>query len=126
MERIPSVIINVMIVDDSAFMRLILNKIVTKAGYHVICEASNGREAIRKYKESNPQVVLLDITMPDVNGLEVLRHIKDYDQGAKVIMCSSLGNRFIIMEALQLGAADFIVKPPEEKFVLKAIQKAIN
>lgn len=115
-----------MIVDDSAFMRMILRRIVIKEGHQVICEAANGKEAILKYKEFNPEIVLMDVTMPDVNGLRALMNIKHYDQGAKVIMCSSLGNRFIIKEALELGAIDFIIKPPKEELLIEVIRKSIS
>lgn len=102
----------VLIADDSIFMRTWLKDLVEKSRYTVITEAKDGYEAINKYKDFSPDIVLLDMTMPKVNGLSALKAIKAYDPEAKVIMCTAaMGQKSLIMEALHLGAQDFIIKP---------------
>lgn len=100
-----------LIADDSLFMRTWLRNMVDDSMFQVIMEAKDGSEAIKKYKEYTPDIVLLDITMPRVNGLTALKEIRLYDPAAKVIMCSALGQESLVMEALQCGAKDFIIKP---------------
>ncbi len=101
----------VLIADDSLFMRNYLKSLIVRENYKVISEASNGEEAIIKYKKFIPDIVFLDITMPKVNGIHALKEIKKFDPNATVIMCSSLGQKSIIIDALQNGATEFIVKP---------------
>lgn len=101
----------VLIADDSLFMRTLLGKKISEYGYIVIAEAGDGREAIMKYKEKSPDIVLLDITMPILNGLSALDGIMKIDRNAKVVMCSALGQQSIIIEAIKKGAKDFIIKP---------------
>lgn len=113
----------VLIVDDAAFMRMMLKDILTKNGYEVVGEASNGVEALDKYKELKPDIVTLDITMPEKDGLSALRDIKSFDAGAKVIMCSAMGQQAMVIDAIQNGARDFIVKPFQADRVLEAIKK---
>lgn len=102
---------SVLIVDDSIFMRSYLKKLLSEEKYNVASEASNGEEAVIKYKQNVPDFVLLDITMPKVNGLDALKKIKAFDPEAAVVICSSLGQNSLIIEALKNGAKDFIVKP---------------
>ncbi len=100
-----------LIADDSLFMRTWLRNMLDKSMFQVITEAKDGYEAVEKYKEFTPDLVLLDITMPKVNGLTALKEIQHYDPSAKVIMCSAMGQKSLIIEALQCGAKDFIIKP---------------
>lgn len=105
----------VMIVDDAIFMRLTLKQIVESEGFEVVAEASNGADAVTLYKTERPDLVLMDITMPDMDGIEALKQIHEYDRNAEVIMISALGQQTKIVEAIQSGAKNFIVKPFEEK-----------
>lgn len=116
--------INVMIVDDAAFMRMMLKDILTKNGYNVCCEAENGAIAVQKYKELKPDITTLDITMPELDGLGALKQIRATDPNAKVIMCSAMGQQAMVIEAIQNGAKDFIVKPFQADRVVDALKKA--
>ncbi len=113
----------VLIVDDAAFMRMLLKDIITKAGYEVVGEASNGAEAIEKYKELKPDIVTMDITMPEMNGIEATKGILKIDPNANVIMCSAMGQQMMVVEAIQAGAKDFIVKPFQQGRVVEALSK---
>ncbi|RJQ55151.1 MAG: response regulator [Actinobacteria bacterium] len=115
----------ILIVDDAAFMRMMIRDILTKDGY-VIHEATNGQEAVTKYQEINPDLVTMDITMPDVDGIEALKRIRDADPSAKVLMVSAMGQQKLILEALEAGASDFIVKPFQPTKVLEIVHKALN
>lgn len=117
---------SILIIDDASFMRTVIKRILTEAGHSVIGEASNGLEGYHKYKELNPDIVTLDITMRDMNGLEALRRIRDYDENAKVIMCSAMGQQTMVLDAIQNGAKDFIVKPFNKDRVLEAVTKALK
>ncbi|MCD6445895.1 response regulator [Candidatus Bathyarchaeota archaeon] len=118
---------SVLIVDDAAFMRMILKKIVMNSGNQVVAEAANGDEAITLYKQYRPDIVLLDIVMPPgketKDGIDTLRKIRSTDPNAKVIMCSSMGQQALITEALKLGAKDFIVKPFKPNKVMEVLAK---
>ncbi|MGB4589276.1 MAG: response regulator [Clostridiaceae bacterium] len=114
----------IMIVDDAIFMRMKLKDIVEKNGYEVVAEAQNGAEAIEKYKTERPEIVTMDITMPEMNGIEALKGIRRIDPHAKVVMCSAMGQQAMVMEAIQAGATDFIVKPFETDRVLDSLVKA--
>jgi two-component system chemotaxis response regulator CheY len=114
----------VMIVDDAIFMRMKLKDILEKNGYEVVAEAQNGAEAIDKFKTEKPEIVTMDITMPEMDGIAALKGIKQIDPGAKVIMCSAMGQQAMVMEAIQSGAVDFIVKPFETDRVLDSLGKA--
>ncbi len=107
---------NVLVVDDSAFMRNMLKNIITQAGGNVVGEAGDGQEAIDKVNELQPQVVFLDIMMPNVNGLDALKKIKSDHPDIKVVMCTSAGQEKIIAEAVETGASEFVKKPfkPDE------------
>ena len=114
----------VLIVDDAMFMRMMLKNILEKNGITVVGEAGNGREAFEKYKELKPDVVTLDITMPEVDGLQAIKNIRAYDDKAKVIMCSAMGQQAMVLDAIKSGAIDFIVKPFDPDRVLNALSKA--
>lgn len=117
---------SVLLVDDLLFMRLILRDILEKEGFTVAGEAKNGAEALALYGEIKPDVVLLDITMPVMDGLTALKKIRTLDPEAKVIMCSSLGQDRYIIRAIQLGARDFVVKPFTPDRILSAVNKAVQ
>lgn len=114
----------ILIVDDAVFMRMKLKDILEKNGYEVVAEAQNGVEAIEKYKSENPDLVTMDITMPELDGVSALKEIKKINPNAKVIMCSAMGQQSMVMEAIQAGAVDFIVKPFETDRVIKSLEKA--
>ena len=116
----------ILIVDDAVFMRMKLKDILTKNGYEVVGEAQNGQEAFEKYQATNPDVVTMDITMPDVDGLEALKMIRAHDPNAKVIMCSAMGQQGMVMDAIKSGAKDFIVKPFDTDRVINAIRKVLG
>lgn len=113
----------ILIVDDAAFMRMMLKDIMTKGGHEVVGEAENGNVAIDKYRELHPDLVTMDITMPEMDGITSLKEIIKYDQNAKVVMCSAMGQQALVLEAIQSGAKDFLVKPFQADRVLAAIAK---
>ena len=116
----------ILIVDDSSFMRQVIGSIVKQAGHIVVGEASDGNEALTKYAQLKPELVIMDITMDNVTGLEGLRRIKIFDPRAKIIMCSAMGQQSMIEEALNAGALDFIIKPFKKDEVINAINRALN
>lgn len=116
----------VLIVDDAAFMRLVLKNMLDKNGYEVVGEAANGQEAIDKYKSLSPDLVTMDITMPVMEGIEAVKQIKQLDTDAKIIMCSAMGQQVMVVQSLQAGAKDFIVKPFQEERVLESIRRVIG
>ena len=118
--------IDVLIADDLKFIKLVHRELVEKAGFRVVGEASNGQEAVDLYENMRPDVVLMDITMPKMDGLAALKRILELDPGAKVIMCSALGQQSLIVQALQLGAKDFIVKPFRDERVVAAIKNILD
>ncbi|NUK29260.1 response regulator [Parageobacillus sp. VR-IP] len=115
----------ILIVDDAKFMRITLTKILQKANHTIIGEAENGKEAVELYQSLHPDVVILDITMPVMNGIEAVRAIKQVDRNTKIIICSAIGQQRLVVEAIEAGAADFIVKPFEENRVLEAINRLL-
>ncbi len=116
----------VLVVDDIEMMRQALTEIVVGHGMEVAGEARDGREAVALYLKRSPDVVLMDITMPNMDGVDALRHIMHHDPDAKVIMCSSLSGRYHILRAIQVGAKDFIVKPAHPRRVVSAIEKVLG
>ena len=116
----------VMICDDAAFMRMMIKDILTKNGYNIAGEAENGAKAVEKYNELKPDLVLMDITMPEMDGIQALKKIKESDPNAMVIMCSAMGQQAMVIESIQSGAKDFIVKPFQADRVLEAIKKAVG
>lgn len=113
----------ILICDDSAFMRNMLAATLRNASYNVVGEAGNGVEAVAKYKELHPDIVTMDITMPEMDGIEALKNIKAYDANANVIMCSAMGQQAMVIEAIQAGAKDFIVKPFQNEKVLASVER---
>ncbi len=117
---------NILICDDAAFMRMMIKDILTKNGYNVAGEAENGLKAVEKYKEVNPDLVLMDITMPEMDGIQALKEIKKVDSSALVIMCSAMGQQAMVIESIQAGAKDFIVKPFQAERVIEAVKKVVG
>ena len=117
---------NILICDDAAFMRMMIKDILTKNGYNVAGEAENGLKAVEKYNETKPDLVMMDITMPEMDGIQALKKIKESDPGASVIMCSAMGQQAMVIEAIQSGAKDFIVKPFEPDRMIAALNKVLD
>lgn len=115
----------VLIVDDAAFMRMMIKDILSKNGYEVVAEAENGRRAVELYHEHKPDVVTMDITMPEMDGIAAVKEIKKADPQARIVMCSAMGQQMMVMEAIQAGARDFVVKPFQQERVLQALEKAL-
>lgn len=116
----------IMIVDDAAFMRMMLRDILTRHGFEVVAEAENGVVAVEMYKEKRPDLVTMDITMPEMDGVTALKAIKKIDPNAQVVMCSAMGQQGMVIEAIQSGAKDFIVKPFQEERVVEAVKKILG
>ncbi|MEI3597131.1 MULTISPECIES: response regulator [unclassified Oceanobacillus] len=116
----------ILIVDDAAFMRMMIKDILAKNGYEIVGEAQDGKEAVEKYKELQPDLVTMDITMPEMDGITALKEIKGINPDATIIMCSAMGQQAMVIDAIQAGAKDFIVKPFQADRVLEAIQKALS
>ncbi|HEY0828391.1 MAG TPA: response regulator [Bacilli bacterium] len=116
----------ILIVDDAAFMRMMIKDILLKNGYEVVGEANDGTQAIEKFKELKPDLVTMDITMPEMDGITALKEIKKIDGNAKVIMCSAMGQQAMVIDAIQAGAKDFIVKPFQADRVIEAIKKTLS
>jgi two-component system, chemotaxis family, chemotaxis protein CheY len=116
----------ILVVDDAAFMRMMIKDILSKNGYEVVGEAQDGAQAIEKFKELRPDLVTMDITMPEMDGITALREIKKLDGNARVIMCSAMGQQAMVIDAIQAGAKDFIVKPFQADRVIEAIKKTIG
>src|SRR6476660_8087810 len=116
----------ILVVDDAAFMRMMIKDILTKNGFEVVGEAENGAQAVEKYVELKPDLVTMDITMPEKDGIAALKEIKAADAAAKVIMCSAMGQQAMVIDAIQAGAKDFIVKPFQSDRVIEAISKTLG
>ncbi|WP_071394629.1 response regulator [Bacillus tuaregi] len=116
----------ILIVDDAKFMRMTLSTILTKAGHEIVGEGENGREAVRLYRELQPDLVTLDITMPEVSGIQAIKEIKNEFPNSKVIMCSAMGQQKMVVEAIESGAKDFIVKPFDASRVVDAIDRVLK
>ena len=116
---------SVLVVDDAAFMRMMIRDILAREGY-AIHEAVNGRDAVEKYLEVRPDLVTMDITMPGMSGLEALQSIREQDPGARVLMVSAMGQQKMIVEALEYGAMDFLVKPFQPTTVLETVKKCLQ
>lgn len=117
---------SVLIVDDAMFMRMSIKQMLEANGHSVAGEASNGIEAVEKYPILKPDVVLLDISMPDMNGIEALRRIKILDKNAKIVICSAIGHQQMLAKAIEFGVDDFIVKPFEPDRLMAAIDKVLK
>ena len=118
--------VRVLVVDDAAFMRMMVKDILTKNGYEVVGEAENGMKALEKYQELKPDLTPMDITMPEMDGISAVKEIKKVDPNAKIVMCSAMGQQAMVIEAIQAGARDFIVKPFQPDRVLEAVRKAVG
>ena len=117
---------NILICDDAAFMRMMIKDILTKNGYNVAGEAENGARAVEKYNELKPDLVLMDITMPEMDGIQALKKIKETVSSALIIMCSAMGQQAMVIESIQAGAKDFIVKPFQADRVIEAVKKVVG
>ena len=117
---------NILVCDDAAFMRMMIKDILGKNGYNVVGEAENGLKAVEKYNELNPDLVLMDITMPEMDGIAALKQIKSTNPNAMVIMCSAMGQQAMVIESIQAGAKDFIVKPFNADRVIEAVKKVVG
>jgi len=116
----------VLVCDDAIFMRTMISDILSGAGYEVVGEAETGLQAIERYKELRPDLVTMDIVMPDMGGIEAVREITKFDPNAKVLMCSAMGQQALVVEAIQAGAKDFVVKPFQPSRVLEAVQRVLG
>ena len=115
----------VLICDDAIFMRTMIGDILRQAGFQVVGEAENGQQAVEKYRELRPDLVTMDIVMPDMGGIDAVREIIRDDPKAKILMCSAMGQQALVIEAIQAGARDFVVKPFQPSRVLEAVQRVL-
>ena len=115
----------ILVVDDAGFMRKMVQTNLTKAGYTDFIEGEDGARAVELYKENKPDLVIMDITMPNMNGIDALREIKSIDPDAKVVMCSAMGQEAMVMDAIKLGALDFIVKPFKADRIVQTVNKVL-
>lgn len=116
----------IMLVDDAAFMRMMIKDTLQKNGYTEIIEAGNGEQAVNTYVTEKPDLILMDITMPVMDGLEALRKLKEMDSSVKVVMCSAMGQETMVVDALKLGAKDFIVKPFKPDRIMKTVNSILG
>ncbi len=116
----------VLIVDDAIFMRTMIADILKQAGFEIVGEAATGLEAVEKYKELQPDLVTMDIVMPDMGGIDAVREIIKVDPSARILMCSAMGQQGLVVEAIQAGARDFVVKPFQPSRVLEAVQRLLG
>lgn len=115
----------IMLADDADFMRLVLKDVLTKNGYEVVAEAKDGREAVEMYRKVLPDLILMDVTMPGMDGLAALKIIREFNPIAKVIMCSALGQKAVVFEAIKAGAATFVVKPFDADLLIHTVKKIL-
>ena len=116
----------IMLVDDATFMRMTIKNVLTKMGYTTLLEASDGAQAVELYEKENPDLVIMDITMPNMDGIQALQAIKSKVPGAKVIMCSAMGQEAMVVQAIKEGAMDFIVKPFKPDRILQTVTKILG
>ena len=116
----------VLIADDAAFMRMMIKNILTEAGFEIAGEAENGAVAVNKYRELKPDLTTMDITMPEMDGIAALKEIRSMDPNARIVMCSAMGQQAMVIESIQAGARDFIVKPFQPDRVVEAVNKALS
>lgn len=116
----------VLVCDDAIFMRTMISDILSGAGYEVVGEAETGVQAIERYQALRPDLVTMDIVMPDMGGIEAVREIVKGDADAKILMCSAMGQQALVVEAIQAGAKDFVVKPFQPSRVLEAVQRVLG
>ncbi|MBS8263667.1 response regulator [Mesobacillus sp. LC4] len=116
----------ILIVDDAKFMRITLTNILKKANHEIVGEAENGREAVALYRELKPDLVTMDITMPEMSGLDAVKEIKKDFKDAKIIMCSAMGQQKMVVDAIEAGAKDFIVKPFDDSQVVDSVSRVLR
>ena len=116
----------VLVCDDAIFMRTMISDILSQAGYEVVGEAETGIQAVERFKELNPDLVTMDIVMPDMGGIDAVREIIAVDPDARILMCSAMGQQALVVEAIQAGAKDFVVKPFQPSRVLEAVQRVLG
>ena len=116
----------VLVCDDAVFMRTLLSDILSQSGFEVIGEAETGVQAIERYKQLRPDLVTMDIVMPDMGGIDAVREITKFDSNARILMCSAMGQQALVVEAIQAGAKDFVVKPFQPSRVLEAVQRVLG
>ncbi len=116
----------VLVCDDAIFMRTMISDILTQAGYDVIGEAETGVQAVERYQQLKPDLVTMDIVMPDMGGIDAVREIVKVDPSARILMCSAMGQQALVVEAIQAGAKDFVVKPFQPSRVLEAVQRVLG
>ncbi|MGY0691655.1 response regulator [Virgibacillus sp. FSP13] len=116
----------ILVVDDAKFMRATLSTILKKENHEIVGEAQDGREAIEQYKQTKPDLVTMDITMPVMNGIDAIKEIKKYDDQAKIVVCSAMGQQKVVVGAIEIGAKDFIVKPFDENRVLDTVNRVLH
>jgi two-component system chemotaxis response regulator CheY len=116
----------VLVCDDAIFMRTMITDILSQAGYDIVGEAESGAQAVQRYRELRPDLVTMDIVMPDMGGIEAVREIVKHDPDAKILMCSAMGQQALVVEAIQAGAKDFVVKPFQPSRVLEAVQRVLG
>ncbi|HDQ26517.1 MAG TPA: response regulator [bacterium] len=116
----------ILIADDAAFMRMMLKNILEAEGYKIVGEAANGREAIQKYNELKPDMLISDMVMPEMGGIDVLKEVLKTDPSANILICSAIGQQALVIEAIQAGAKDYIVKPFEQSNVIETVSKIIG
>ncbi|WP_353095298.1 response regulator [Tissierella praeacuta] len=116
----------ILLVDDASFMRMMIKDILSKNGFTILGEAENGLKAVEKYKELTPDLVIMDITMPEMDGIQAVKEIKKINSNAKIVMCSAMGQQAMVIEAIQAGAKDFIVKPFQADRVVEAVKKVLS
>ena len=117
---------SVLICDDAIFMRTMVGDILTQAGFEVVGEAETGLQAVEKYKQLRPDLVTMDIVMPDMGGIDAVREITKFDANAKILMCSAMGQQALVVEAIQAGAKDFVVKPFDRETLLTKLARALD
>jgi two-component system chemotaxis response regulator CheY len=116
----------VLICDDAVFMRTMISDILEESGYEIVGQAESGLQAIERYKSLRPDLVTMDIVMPDMGGIDAVREITSFDANAKILMCSAMGQQALVVEAIQAGAKDFVVKPFQPSRVLEAVQRVLG
>jgi len=116
----------VLVCDDAIFMRTMITDILSQAGYDIVGEAESGAQAVQRYRDLRPDLVTMDIVMPDMGGIEAVREIVKHDPDAKILMCSAMGQQALVVEAIQAGAKDFVVKPFQPTRVLEAVQRVLG
>lgn len=117
---------NIMITDDAMFMRNVLKNLLVEAGYNIVAEATNGLQAVELYDKYQPDLVTMDLTMPEMDGISALKQIRAKHPDARIIMCSAMGQQALVVDAIKAGAKDFVVKPFQKENILQKIREVLN